>query len=197
MIYKILKDTYPNIIVLYIAEPTNDKDMLKSKSRTLIKNKIKYDDSISEDTRNELFLIEREILYSKIKELYSNNFDYVIISDRSFISNVCIQSAIGIDTFDNLLNKNIQLLKDYNIPTEIVFYMNRKKSILDLERSNDDVLKDSLLNHRVKIKSNYDSLIQMINKSEIDELKNTQVFEISVNDQSTITSYDVLSKINI
>ena len=190
LLYEYMIKKYKGRPIYYSSEPINDKNSIQDSSRKIIRDMIKYNKNISEETRNCLFFLDREILYNTMNKF---KFPYIFISDRSFLSNLCIQNAFEVNTFENLFHQNIDLIKRYNIPTNVIFYIKRDKSLYDLENSNDDVLKKNLLHHRKKINEMYEKLLGKKELLNHDIFINTKIFTINNNGPIAETLSKILS----
>ena len=184
---KLFNAKYLKTKTILLSEPYSNKNSFHINSRDIINKYIKHTEGISEELRNILYILDRTVLYQAIENLSKCSESIVYISDRSFISNVAIQSANGVDDIENLLQTNIDLIKEYNIPTNIIFYMNRDNEMNSLKETNDDTLTDMLIEYKYKIKANYEWLLRDKNLLNYPTFKDTKIFIIDNNkDEQTI-----------
>lgn len=162
MLYDKLVDE--NIITQLVSEPYSIKQSKApeifqkefesiSNIRELIVNLIKNTRGIRNETKDILFRLDRTILYkymSMIEKSHSvSNIEeesILFISDRSFISNIVYQSTFTKDTVYELMKINIEMIQQFNISTNIVFYM---------RRDNDNRLEQETNTMSENIKTNY------------------------------------------
>lgn len=183
MLYDLLKKEHSDFCYL-ISEPHSSipiKEYIKINTREAIRDHIKFNPNLSNEFKDILYVLDREILYQYLKDSNSDLHEKLFISDRSFISNIAYQSTFTSQSMDDIISTNIKLIQKYQIPTDVIFYIERDNEFKNIKLKEEDVLTKDILHNFKQIKNTYNHLLKEKRLLDYDIFKDTKIYHIKNN----------------